>query len=85
MAGRTSKYYASHPKAAAKRRAQQRELNKKPGQSEYRSECNAGRKKLGLAKGDNRDASHTKNGGMVAENKKTNRARNGANNKTTKK
>ena len=85
MAGKTTRYYQSHPLAKAKKDAYQKEFNKRPGESEHRAECNAGRKKLGLKKGDKRDASHTKSGDMVAENRVTNRARNGANNKSTKK
>lgn len=85
MASKTSQYYKDNPKAAEKRREYQREYNKKPGKSEYRSECNGARKMLGLGKGDKRDASHTKNGKVVAESRSSNRARNGANGKSTKK
>jgi len=85
MAGRTQTYYDNNPEARKKKAAYQAKYNKKDGQSEYRSECNKGRKSLGLKKGDNRDASHTKNGKMVAENRKTNRGRQGANGKSTKK
>lgn len=85
MASKTSEYYKKNPKAAAKRRAYQREYNKKDGQSEYRSECNKERAKLGLKKGDKRDASHTKSGTIIAEHRSTNRKRNGANGKSTKK
>lgn len=83
--GRTAKYYRDNPEAAAKKRAYQKRYNKKAGQSAYRSECNKGRRVLGLKKGDTRDASHTKSGGVVAENRKTNRGRNGANGRSTKK
>jgi len=82
---KTSKYYASNPKAAEKRREYQRELNAKPEQKKYRAECASGRAKLGLKKGDARDASHTKGGGMVAEHRVKNRSRNGADGKSTKK
>jgi hypothetical protein len=40
-------------------------------------EANKGRRKLGLKKGDVRDASHTKKGGVVAEHRSKNRARKG--------
>ena len=83
--GRTAKYYRDNPEAAAKHRAYQRKYNKKKGQSAYRSDCNKKRSELGLKKGDKRDASHTKSGGAVAENRKANRGRNGANGKSTKK
>lgn len=85
MASRTSEYYKKNPEAAERRRKQQREYNKKKGQSEYRSECNKGRKELGLKKGDKRDASHTKKGTLIAEHRTKNRARNGADGKSTKK
>jgi hypothetical protein len=85
MAGRTQAYYDKNPAAKAKKKKYDTKYNKKKGQSEYRSECNKGRKDLGLKKGDSRDASHTKSGGMVAENKSKNRARNGHNNKSTRK
>lgn len=81
----SAKYYREHPKAAAQKRKYQKEFNKKPGQSQYRSECNKGRKDLGLKVGDKRDASHTKSGRIVAENRSSNRARQGANGKSTKK
>lgn len=82
---KTSKYYASNPEARKKRNADQRRRNKMAGASEYRQSCNEARKRLGLSVGDNRDASHTKGGGVVKENRSKNRARNGANGKSTKK
>lgn len=82
---RTSKFYADNPEARKKRNDYQKKYNKKSGQSEYRSECNKGRRDLGLKKGDNRDASHTKGGTLIAEHRAKNRARNGANGKSTKK
>lgn len=85
MAGRTAKYYATHPEARAKRLKQQAAYDKREGQSEHRAECNRGRRELGLKKGDKRDASHTKDGRMVKEDRSKNRARNGANGKSTKK
>lgn len=85
MASKTSTYYKQNPEAAKRRRKQQAEYNKKPGQSKYRAECNKGRSDLGLQKGNKKDASHTKSGKMVAESRSTNRARNGANGKSTKK
>jgi hypothetical protein len=79
---RSSKYYNSGTPAAnasrAKKNAYQAKYNKKKSSVKHRVECNAGRKKLGLKKGDKRDASHTKSGGIVAENRKANRGRNGS-------
>jgi hypothetical protein len=82
---RTSKFYASHPKAAAKRRESQKKINSTTRNKKYRAECNAARKKLGLKKGDGMDASHTKKGTVVKEKRTLNRGRNGANGKSTKK
>jgi len=85
MQSKSTKYYKENPLARKKKNEYQKKYNKKKGQSEYRSECNKSRKDLGLKKGDKRDASHTKNGKVVAENRKTNRGRQGANGKSTKK
>lgn len=85
MAGKTSEYYKSHPEARQKRVKQQAKINATPAGKKHRAECNAGRAKLGLKVGDKRDASHTKSGGIVAENRVTNRKRNGANKLSTKK
>jgi hypothetical protein len=82
---KTSRYYASNPKAAEKRREYQRKRNKTKANKEYRAECNSARKKLGLKKGDGMDASHTKSGKIVAEKRSANRARNGSGGKAKKK
>ena len=78
-------YYAKNPDARAKKNAYQKEYNKKPSAVKHRVSCNKGRKDLGLKVGDKRDASHTKSGKVVKEKASTNRARNGANGKSTKK
>jgi hypothetical protein len=65
-ASKTSKYYATHPKAREKRLNYQAEFNKRPDQVKKRVELNkannvshkAGRTKVG----DNLDQSHTKSG-----------------------
>lgn len=75
--GKTAKYYAENPEAKQKRLRQQSEYNKTEKGLKLRVEANAGRKKLGLKKGDKRDASHTKDGGVVAEHRSRNRARKG--------
>ena len=85
MAGKTSTYYKTHPTAHQKRLEQQKEYNKTDKAKKHRAECNAGRRELGLKKGDKRDASHTKSGRMVAENRVSNRRRNGSDGKSTKK
>lgn len=83
--GKTAKYYRDNPEARQKRLEYQRAYNKTDEAKKHRAECNAGRKELGLKKGDKRDASHTKSGKMVAEDRVKNRARNGSGNRSTKK
>lgn len=52
----------------------------------YRVELNKANRNAGTyGNGDGKDMSHTKAGTMVKENMKSNRARNGANKKSTKK
>lgn len=85
MAGRTATYYKTHPEAREKRLKQQAEYNKTEKGLASRVAANKGRRQLGLKKGDVRDASHTKDGKVVAEHRVKNRARNGANGKSTKK
>lgn len=85
MAGRTATYYKTHPEAREKRLKQQAEYNKTEKGLASRIAANKGRRQLGLKKGDVRDASHTKDGKVVAEHRVKNRARNGANGKSTKK
>jgi hypothetical protein len=85
MAGRTSKYYKENPEANKRRLKQQSEYNKTEKGRATIIAANAGRRLLGLKKGDVRDASHTKDGKVVAEHRVKNRARNGANGKSTKK
>lgn len=82
---KTSKYYAENPKAAEKRREYQRELNKTDKQKEYRSEHVKVRREAGLYGKGGPDMSKKKNGNFVKENPSANRARNGANGKSTKK
>ncbi len=65
-ASKTSKYYATHPKAREKRLAYQAEFNKKPDQVKKRVELNKANNashKTGRTKvGDGLDQSHTKSG-----------------------
>lgn len=85
MASKTSIYYKKNPKARAKRNAYQKELNAKPESKKYRAELNRERRKRGIYGKGGKDVSHTKNGGTVLESRSKNRARNGANGKSTKK
>jgi hypothetical protein len=80
---RTSKYYDSHPAAKAKRQKQQAELNKTEKETKRRTELNKLNRSMGK-KGDGKDVSHKKGGGVTLEKASSNRARNGSNGKSTK-
>lgn len=82
---KTSKYYASHPKAAEKRREYQRELNSTEERKKYRAEHTKARRANGIDGKGGPDMSSTKSGKFVKENPSKNRARNGANGKSVKK
>jgi len=85
MPSKTSIYYANNPEAAEKHREYERKRNKKPGRAEYRKKHAQARVELGLKVGDKRDASCTKDGNFTVESRSKNRARQGANGKSTKK
>ena len=76
-ASRTSKYYASNPKARKKRVKAQAKINRKPSEKERRRKLAANRRKRGIMGKGGRDVSHTRNGGTVLESRSKNRARNG--------
>ena len=78
MVGNTSNYYKKNPKAAAKRRKQQRAYNKTANGLMIRTQANKLNRKLGTyGNGDGMDASHTgKNTGKLEKPSK-NRARKG--------
>jgi len=82
---KTSKYYAENPKAAEKRREYQRELNATPERKKYRAEHVKARRDADIYGKGGPDMSKKKNGNFVKENPSTNRGRNGANGKSTKK
>ena len=84
-ASKTSKYYADNPKAAEKRREYQRELNATPEKKKYRADHVKARREEGIYGKGGPDMSKKKNGNFVKEKASTNRARNGANGKSTKK
>lgn len=83
--GKSARYYASNPEARAKKNAAQRKRNKSAANRKYRSELNAERRRRGVYGEGGADMSHTKSGNLVPESPKKNRARNGANGKSTKK
>lgn len=74
--GKTALYYRSNPEARAKKASYDKQFQKKRKQVKKRVECNAWNRKNGK-KGDKIDCSH-KNGTIVAEHRKRNRARGGA-------
>ena len=82
---KSAKYYAANPKAAAKKAAYQRKLNKKPSVKNASEERWSERRRRGIAGKRGPDLSHTKKGKMVLESRAKNRARNGHNGKSTKK
>jgi hypothetical protein len=83
--GKSARYYAANPEAAAKKNAAQRKRNKTSANKAYRSELNAERRQRGVYGKGGADMSHTKSGKLVAESPKKNRARNGANGRSTRK
>lgn len=85
MASKSSVYYKQNPKARAKKNAYQRKRNKTEENREYRAELNAERRRRGIYGKGGKDVSHKKDGGMILEHRSKNRARNGANGKSTKK
>ncbi len=82
---RTAKFYASNPKARAKKKKYDTKYHSTEERKKYRSELNAARKKRKIYGKGGGDLSHTKGGGLVRESASKNRARQGANKKSTKK
>jgi hypothetical protein len=86
MLRKTAKYYADNPEARKKHVEYQKKLNKKPSEVKRRAELNKANRKAGTyGNGDGMDMSHTKKGTIVKERASSNRARQGANGKSTKK
>jgi hypothetical protein len=82
---RTAKYYASNPKARAKKKKYDTKYHSSTERKKYRAELNAARKKRGIAGKGGGDLSHTRSGKLVRESASKNRARQGANGRSTKK
>lgn len=77
MLSRTAKYYRDNPEARKKHRKTSAKAQKKKEAVRKRVECNAyNRKNKKSKKGDKLDCSH-KNGRLVLESQKKNRARGG--------
>ena len=83
---RSARYYASNPKARAKKAKYDKKYHSTPARRKYRSALNKANRKAGTyGNGDGKDMSHTKSGRLVKEKASKNRARNGANGRSTKK
>ena len=75
--GRTAKYYAANPKAAARRRKQQRKYNKTDKGLKIRVNANKLNRKLGTyGNGDGKDSCHTTKGNKTCS-AKANRRKKG--------
>lgn len=82
----SAKYYQNNPKARAKKKAYDKSYHSTPERKRYRAELNRANKQAGTYGNlDKKDMSHKKKGGVVKESQSKNRARNGANGKSTKK
>lgn len=75
--GKSARYYAANPKAAAKKNSAQRKRNKTSTNKAYRSSLNAERRRRGVYGKGGSDMSHTSSGKLTPESPKKNRARNG--------
>ena len=82
---RTAKYYANSSKGRAKKKAYDTEYHSTEERKRYRAKLNAARQKRKIYGKGGGDLSHTKTGGPVREPASKNRARQGANKKSTKK
>lgn len=82
---RTARYYASNPKAKAKKKKYDTQYHSSAERKDYRKKLSRARRKAGIMGKGGPDMSHTKSGKLVKESRSKNRARNGANGKSTKK
>ena len=82
---KSARYYASNPKARAKKKKYDTKYHSSAERRKYRSELNSARRKRKIYGKGGGDMSHTKSGRLVRESASKNRARNGANGKSTKK
>lgn len=83
---KSAKYYASSPTAKKKKAEYDKKYHSTAKRKKYRSELNKANRKAGTyGNKDSVDMSHTKSGKLVKESQSKNRARNGANKKSTKK
>ena len=83
--GKSADYYAANPEARKKKQAYAKKYNASPEQREYRADLAKERRKRGIMSKGGPDVSHKKDGSTTLEDPKKNRARQGANGKSTKK
>jgi hypothetical protein len=77
MAGKTAEFYHNNKESRDKKKKYDSKYHSSEERKDYRVGLNRERRKRNL-QGDSRDLSHTKKGGLVLENKSTNRARQGS-------
>lgn len=82
---KTAKYYASNPKARAKKKKYDTAYHSTSKRRKYRADLAKARRKRGIMGKGGGDMSHTKSGRLVRESASKNRARQGANGKSTRK
>lgn len=82
---RTARYYASNPKAKAKKKKYDTSYHSSAERKEYRKKLARARRKAGVMGKGGKDMSHTKSGKLVRESASKNRARNGAGGRSSKK
>ena len=82
---KTARYYAKNPKARAKKSKYDTAYGSTAERKAYRARLARARRKAGIMGKGGKDMSHTKSGRLVKESRSKNRARNGANGKSTKK
>ena len=82
---RSAKYYASNPKARARKKKYDTAYGSTAERKDYRKKLARARRKKGVMGKGGSDMSHTKSGKLVRESPSKNRARNGANGRSTKK
>lgn len=81
----SAKYFANNPEARKKKNEYNKEYHATPERIKYRDGLNKANRLAGSKVGDGKDMSHTKSGKLVKEAQGLNRARQGKNNKSTKK
>lgn len=74
--GKTAQYYRDNPDAYEKKKAADTKSGKKPAAQKKRAELAKTRRDRGVMGKGGDDMSHTKDGKIVSEDPKTNRARN---------